>query len=72
MTTILAEQSAEKRREGEALIWETDSFACQSWNERRGPIDPSLTIDQAINGGCHGLHSNAPAAKSSAMPISQR
>ncbi len=27
MTTILAEQSAEKRREGEALIWETDSFA---------------------------------------------
>jgi hypothetical protein len=31
------------------------SLACQSWNERiwsdGGPIDPSPTIDQAINGG---------------------
>jgi hypothetical protein len=30
-------------------------LACQSWNERMwsdgGPIDPSPTIDQAINGG---------------------
>jgi hypothetical protein len=55
MTKIFAERSAEKRREGEALIREADNLACQSWNERMwsdgGPIDPSPTIDQAINGG---------------------
>jgi hypothetical protein len=55
MTRILAEGSAEKRREGEALIREADDLSSQSWNERMwsdgGPIDPSLTIDQAINGG---------------------
>src|ERR1700722_9911158 len=55
MTHIFAERSAEKRREGEALIREADNLACQSWNERMwsdgGPIDPSPTVDQAINGG---------------------
>src|SRR5664279_3450105 len=55
MTRIFAERAAEKRREGEALIREADNLACQSWNERMwsdgGPIDPSPTIDQAINGG---------------------
>ena len=55
MTRIFAERSAEKRREGEALIREADNLACQSWNEKLwsdgGPIDPSPTIDQAINGG---------------------
>jgi hypothetical protein len=55
MTCIFAERSAEKRREGEALIREADNLACQSWNERMwsdgGPIDPSPTIYQAINGG---------------------
>jgi hypothetical protein len=54
MTCIFAERSAEKRREGEALIREADNLACQSWNEKMwsdgGPIDPSPTIDQAING----------------------
>jgi hypothetical protein len=43
MTKIFAERSAEKRREGEALIREADNLACQSWNERMwsegGPID---------------------------------
>jgi hypothetical protein len=55
MTRIFAERAAEKRREGEELIREADNLACQSWNERMwsdgGPIDPSPTIDQAINGG---------------------
>ncbi|KJC56784.1 hypothetical protein UP10_33190 [Bradyrhizobium sp. LTSPM299] len=55
MTTILAERSAEKRAQGEALIREADNLACQSWNERMwsdgGPVDPSPTIDQAINVG---------------------
>jgi hypothetical protein len=44
-----------ERREGEALIREADNLACQSSNEKiwsdGGPIDPSPTIDQAINGG---------------------
>lgn len=55
MTKIFAERSAEKRRLGEALIREADNLACQSWNEKMwsdgGPIDPSPTIEQAINGG---------------------
>jgi hypothetical protein len=55
MTCIFAERSAEKRREGEALIREADNLACQSWNEKMWsdgrPIDPSPTVDQAINGG---------------------
>jgi hypothetical protein len=55
MTGIFAEQSEQKRRVGEALIREADSLACQSWNEKMwsngGPIDPSPTIDQAVNGG---------------------
>ncbi len=55
MTRIFAERSAEKRRDGEALIREADDLACQSWNEKMwsdgGPIDPSPTVDQAINGG---------------------
>src|SRR5271169_2989428 len=55
MTGIFAERSAEKRSEGEALIREADNLACQSWNEPMwsdgGPIDPSPTIDQAVNGG---------------------
>lgn len=54
MTHIFAERSAEKRQQGEALICEADNLACQSWNERMwsdgGPVDPSPTVDQAING----------------------
>jgi hypothetical protein len=55
MTTILAGQSAEARAKGEALIRTADKLLCESWNERMWsdgePIDPSPTIDQAINGG---------------------
>jgi hypothetical protein len=73
MTKIFAVRSAEKRREGETLIREADNLACQSWNERMwsdgGPIDPSPTIDQAINGAIHGWRSSAAVAKQSAMLI---
>ena len=52
---MLARQSASARSEGEALIRRADDLASQSWNERMWsagePIDPSPTIDQAINGG---------------------
>ncbi|WP_038965570.1 hypothetical protein [Bradyrhizobium diazoefficiens] len=55
MTTILAAQSAEARAKGEALLRTADKLLCESWNERMwadgGPIDPSPTIDQTINGG---------------------
>ena len=55
MTSILAQRSIEARAQGEALIREADNLSCQSWNERMWsagePIDPSPTIEQAINGG---------------------
>jgi hypothetical protein len=55
MTTILAAQAAEARANGEALIRTADKLLCESWNERMWadgqPIDPSPTIDQAVNGG---------------------
>jgi hypothetical protein len=55
MTSILAAQSAEARTKGEALIRTADKLASESWNERMWcagePLDPSPTIDQAINGG---------------------
>lgn len=54
MTTTLAAQSAEARAKGEALIRTADKLLCESCNERMwadgGPIDPSPTIDQSING----------------------
>lgn len=55
MTTILAAQAAEARAKGHALIKQADRLLTESWNERMWadgePIDPSPTIDQAINGG---------------------
>lgn len=55
MANILAAQSAEMRAKGEAMIQQADRLLCDSWNERmwsdREPIDPSPTIDQAVNGG---------------------
>jgi phage FluMu protein Com len=55
VASILARQSAELRKKGEALFRQADKLLCESWNERMGsdgePIDPSPTIDQAVNGG---------------------
>ncbi|UPK19143.1 hypothetical protein [Bradyrhizobium sp. 131] len=55
MTTILSAQAAEARAKGEDLIRTADKLLCESWNKRMWadgkPIDPSPTIDQAINGG---------------------
>ena len=55
MTTILAAQSVETRIEGETLIRQADRRLCETWNERMwadgGPIEPSPTVDQAVNGG---------------------
>jgi hypothetical protein len=54
MTNILAAQSAEMRTKAEAMLQQADRLLCESWNERMSPmapIDPSPTIDQAINGG---------------------
>ncbi|MCA1529446.1 hypothetical protein [Bradyrhizobium yuanmingense] len=55
MTMILAAQAAEARAKGEALIRQSDKLLCEAVNERwwadGGPVDPSPTIDQAINGG---------------------
>jgi len=55
MTIVLARNAEDLRARGEALIREADDLTCQSWNERMwsdgGPIDPSPTIVQALNGG---------------------
>ena len=55
MTNILAAQSAEMRAKAETMLQQADRLLCESWNERMWsdgePIDPSPTIDQAINGG---------------------
>src|ERR1700752_4848798 len=55
MTNILARQSAEMRTKAETMLQQADRLLCESWNERMWadgePIDPSPTIDQAINGG---------------------
>jgi hypothetical protein len=55
MTNILAAQSAEMRAKAESMLQQADRLLCESWNERMcsdgEPIDPSPTIDQAVNGG---------------------
>ena len=55
MTNILAAQSVETRTKREALIRTAVKLLCESWNERMWadgePIDPSPSVDQAINGG---------------------
>jgi hypothetical protein len=52
---VLAAQSAEMRAKAETMLQQADRLLCESWNERMWsdgePIDPSPTIDQAINGG---------------------
>lgn len=67
MTTILAAQSAEARSKGEALIQTADKLLCESWNERMwangGPIDPSPSIDQAVNGGYPSLEIECSSCK---------
>src|SRR3954454_16645777 len=75
MTTILAVQSTEAKVKGEALIRTADKLLCESWNERMWsdgePIDPSPTIDQAINGGYSWLQiecSRCKAARDVNMP----
>src|ERR1700755_2238932 len=70
MANRLATQSAEMRAKGEALIQQADRLLCESWNERMWsdgePIDPSPTIDQAVNGGfpwleIRGARCNTPS-----------
>jgi hypothetical protein len=55
MAVMLAQQSEVLRAKGEDIIRRADDLLCQSWNERMWsagePIDPSPTIDQAVNGG---------------------
>jgi len=55
MTVMLARDSDALRAKGDEIIRQADDLLCQSWNERMWsvgePIDPSPTIDQAINGG---------------------
>ena len=73
MTKIFAERSAEKRREGEALIREADNLTCQSWNEKMwsdgGPIDPSPESIRPSMAATHGLRLHARGARPRATLI---
>jgi len=64
---MLATQSAEIRVRGEALIQQADKLLCESWNERMwadgGPVSPSPTVDQAINGGYPWLETECSRCK---------
>src|ERR1700732_3405183 len=55
MTTTFAAQSPERRAKAETILQQADRLLCESWNERMWsdgePIDPSPTIDHAVNGG---------------------
>ncbi|MGY4288762.1 hypothetical protein ACVWXO_007982 [Bradyrhizobium sp. LM2.7] len=55
MANILAAQSAEMRAKAQTMLRQADRLLCESWNERMWsagePIDPSPTIDQAVNAG---------------------
>ena len=55
------------RAKGAALIQQADRLLCESWNERMWSdgeaIDPSPTIDQAINGGFPWLEIQCPRCK---------
>jgi len=76
MANILAAQSAETRAKGEALIQQADKLLCESWNERMWsdgePIDPSPTIDQAVNAAFPGWRSAARGARRRATSTSRR
>jgi hypothetical protein len=50
MTTILAAQSDEARAKGDVLIRQADKLLCESWADGE-PLEPSPTVDQAVNGG---------------------
>jgi hypothetical protein len=54
VTLMLARQSDDLRAKGEALFREADRLSCESYERMWAygePIDPSPTVDQAINGG---------------------
>ena len=69
MTTVLARQADELRARGDALIRQADKLSCERWNERMWaagePIDPSPTVDQAINGGYAWLQIECSRCKTS-------
>ncbi|MGY3032742.1 hypothetical protein ACVIIV_001912 [Bradyrhizobium sp. USDA 4354] len=67
MIAILGSRSAEARAKGEALIRQADKLLCESWNEKMwadgGPVDPSPTMDQAVNGGYSWLEIECSSCK---------
>jgi hypothetical protein len=56
-----------------ALIQQADRLLCESWNERiwsdGEPINPSLTVDQTVNGAFSGWKSSVHGARRRTMSI---
>jgi hypothetical protein len=75
MANIRATQSLEMRAKGEAMLQQADKLLRESWNERMWsdgePIDPSPTIDQAVNAAFLGSLSSARGARHRATSISR-
>jgi hypothetical protein len=76
MAGILAEQSEQKLRVGEALIREADNLACQSWNEKCGVTAARSIRRQPLSrrsmAAFHGWKSNAHGAGRRATLTSAR
>jgi hypothetical protein len=76
MTGILAAQSAAMRAKAETMLQQADRLLCESWNERMWsdgePIDPSPTIDQAVNGGFRRVSSLRYRARSRPRRLARR
>ena len=76
MTSILASQSTEMRAKSETIIQRADKLLCESWNERMWsdgePIDPSPTIDHAVNGGFPWLEIHCARCKTHTTSTSRR
>lgn len=67
MANILAAQSTEMPAKAEIMLQQADKLLCESWNERMWsdgePIEPSPTIDQAINARFQWLEIRYPRCK---------
>lgn len=72
---VLTRQADELGTKGDSLLRQADKLLCESWNERMWadsvPIDPSPSVDQALNRDTLGWRMSARGARRAAMPISR-
>ena len=74
MTNILAAQSAEVRAKAETMLQQADRLlsakvGTSGCGAKGNPVDPSSTIDQAINGGFSWLEIRCSRCKTPSSVI---